>query len=559
MDWLGDRARERGRRRRGQRGNALVFALLGLLVSALGAIGVIQSSRLQAKREAGTGEATILEALRAAANDAIFDSLTLIQGGAAFGRAGVSVAPQLIAGELVWSPSVQQLASMGYLPQGWTAVTSTLNQAPYTIQFRRVPAACSTTGCNVEGQVVLAGALRSGGSASDGALIGPILARLGADAGVSLPMDPTHIKGFGGTWSVDNPVAGQPAGVVAVRVGTTASALGAYVRIGDTRNPSLHGSLTVAGDTVFGDGSTRSEFHSSLQVDGQLLALQNAAGTPCVILRPNGIVDIECSGLLQANTGVFRNASGASTSIAATGLTTPGRVSADDGVSTPSVELFAASDPNAMVVKAGDLFVRNSAGSALMRVAANGDLSVGNDLVADGVVQGRRLALSTTVNEGDGCQAGQVAMLPDGVLATCQSAHFRVAARYASLGAACGTSGSLATDAGNADTLICKGGYYASVSSLMSPRVYMAGFQVHNGDFVSAATALPNGCPATAGPVPAQATIVLLPQSDAGSAGNPVLNRNATWTGQGWTISLVDGAGAATSSTAVAEIYCLYP
>ena len=56
-----------------------------------------------------------------------------------------------------------------------------------------------------------------------------------------------------------------------------------------------------------------------------------------------------------------------------------------------------------------------------------------------------------------------------------------------------------------------------------------------------------------------QATIFLLPQTDAETAGNPVLNRNATWTGQGWTISLTDGAGAATSSNAVAEVYCLYP
>ena len=56
------------------------------------------------------------------------------------------------------------------------------------------------------------------------------------------------------------------------------------------------------------------------------------------------------------------------------------------------------------------------------------------------------------------------------------------------------------------------------------------------------------GCMLVAGPSAAQLT-----------AGNPVLNRNAIWTGLGWMISLTDGTGAATTSNAVAEVYCLYP
>ena len=87
----------------------------------------------------------------------------------------------------------------------------------------------------------------------------------------------------------------------------------------------------------------------------------------------------------------------------------------------------------------------------------------------------------------------------------------------------------------------------------------MAGFAVRHGDYIAASVALPNGCPATAGPVPPQATIFLLPQTDADTVGNTVLNRNAQWTGQGWTIAITDGTGAATASNAVAEVYCLYP
>ena len=541
-----------------QRGNALIFALLGLLVSALGAAGVIQGARLQARHEAGNGEATILDNLRGATNNAIFEAMGQIQNGASVVKNGVTIAPVTVAGELVWRPAIADLVAMGYLPPGWAATASTLNNAPYGIEFRRVPAGCAAAACNIEGHVVLEGPIRTGAE-SDGAVIGPILARIGADSGVSLPTDPARITGFGNTWRLDNPVPGQPAGVVAVRVGTASSGYGQFVRIGDTRDPNLLGNLTVAGNTLFGDGSTHSEFRSTLQVDAQPVSVRNAGGSDCVRLRPDGVVDILCNGALSATSGVFRDASGHATTIAGTGLATAGSVAADGGLVTAAMTAFGADDPNAIAVKAGDLFVRNPAGTALLRVAANGDVAAGNDLVAAGALRARTLTLSDSVAEGDACSPGQVAMMAAGGLATCQGSAFRATSRYASLGAACAAAGLTAVDPVSSDSLVCRGGYYASQSGLTSSRVYMAGFAVHHGDYVAAAAALPNGCPATAGPVAPEATIFLLPQTDSETVGNPVLNRNAQWTGQGWTISLTDGTGAPTNSNVVAEVYCLYP
>ena len=548
-----------GRPRHRQRGNALVFALLGLLVSALGAVGVIQGSRLQARQAAGNGEATILQKLRDATNDAIFDALPAIRDGLEFSRNGVTVRPVETGGEVVWKPTVAELAAMGYLPAGWTAAASNLNAAPYVIAFARVPIGCSPSACNVEGIVVLDGPIRAGAADSDGAVIGPILTRIGADSGVSLPTDPRHIQGFGNTWRADNPVAGQPAGVVAVRVGTTSSSLGQFIRIGDTRDPNLQGNLSVTGNTLFGDGTTRSEFRSALQVDGQPVQLRDGAGTECVSLRPDGEVDIRCNGVLSATTGVFKDSSGHVSTLAGAGLVTNGGVSADGGLSTPAMTVSGADDPGALVVKAGDLFVRNPSGTALLRVTVNGDVTAGKDLIAEGTVQGRRLTLSGIIAEGDSCSPGEVAMMGGGGLATCQGGRFRATSRYASLGGACATAGLQAVDAVSGDALVCRGGYYASQSALTSSRVYMAGFAVRHGDFVDAGVALPNGCPATASPVAPQATIFLLPQTDSETVGNPVLNRNATWTGRGWTISLTDGTGAPTTSNVVAEVYCLYP
>jgi hypothetical protein len=544
--------------RRGQGGNGLIFALLGLLVSGLAAIGVVQNSRLQAHRDAGNAEATILDHLRNAANNAIFESMGRIQNGLSITKNGVTVLPVEIDGELVWRPSVADLEGMGYLPTGWSATRSTLNEAAYGISFHRVPAGCIVATCNIEGHVVLEGAIRSG-DAEDGAVIGPILTRLGADAGVSLPMNPAVISGFGHTWTLANPVPGAPPGVVAVLVGTASSAFGQFVRIGDPRDPNLAGNLTVAGNTVFGDGGTTSDFKSEVRVDGHALSVRDGAGHPCVDLGADGTIDVACNGSVRARTGTFADGAGQVTTVGPTGVVAAGDVMAAGGFHTGTIDAFAAADPNAIVVHAGDLLLKNLSGTALLRVAEAGDAVVGRDLVATGDVKATHLTLSATVHEGEACSVGQIALMADGGLATCQAGQFRATTRYAPFGAACGGSGQQATDPSTGDTLICRGGHFASVSGLLSSRVYMAGFAVGHGAFIPVSNALPNGCPATAGTVPPQATIFLLPQTDSNTAGNQVLNRNAQWTGAGWAISLTDGAGAATTSNVVAEVYCLYP
>jgi len=546
------------RRRPGQRGNGLILALLGLLVSALAALGVVQNSRLQAHRDAGNAEATILDHLRNAANNAIFESMGRIQNGLSITKNGVTVEPVEVGGDLVWRPGIAELVGMGYLPTGWSATRSTLNDAPYSIAFQRVPAGCIVAACNIEGHVVLEGAIRSG-DAEDGSVIGPILTRIGADSGVSLPMNPTLVTGFGRAWTLANPVPGAPPGVVAIRVGTASSAFGQFVRIGDSRDPNLAGNLTVAGNTVFGDGSTTSEFKSELRVDGHPLSVRDGAGRTCVELRSDGVLDVACNGTIDARTGTFTDGAGHTTTIGPTAVVATGAVTAAGGFHTNAIDAFGVADPNTIAVRAGDLLVKNAAGTTLLRVAANGDVSAGRDLVASGDVKARHLTLGTAVNEGEPCSAGQVAMMAGGGLATCQDAKFRATTRYGRLGGACSGTGQQATDSTTGEMLVCRGGYFASVSGLLSSRVYMAGFAVTHGAYIPVAAALPRGCPATGGPVPPQATIFLLPQTDTNTAGNQVLNRNAQWTGSGWAISLTDGAGAGTTSNVVAEVYCLYP
>jgi hypothetical protein len=545
-------------RRRRQSGNGLIFALLGLLVSGLAALGVVQNSRMQAHREAGIAEATILDHLRNAANNAIFESMGRIQNGLSITKNGVTVMPVEIDGELVWRPTVADLEGMAYLPTGWSATRSALNQATYSVAFRRIPAGCIVAACNIEGHVVLDGPIRSG-DAEDGVVIGPILTRLGADSGVSLPMNPVVITGFGHTWTLANPVPGAPAGVVAVRIGTASSAFGQFVRIGDPRDPNLAGNLTVAGSTVFGGGSTTSDFKSEVHVEGHVLSVRDVDGHPCVELGADGRVDVACNGIVHAKTGTFADGAGQATTVGPNAVVLTGDVSAAGGFHTGTIDAFASADPSAIAVHAGDLLVKNSSGTDLLRVAASGDAIAGRDLVATGDVKATHLTLSASVHEGEACGAGQVALMVDGGLAICQAGQYRATTRYAPLGATCGGNGQQAADPATGDTLICRGGHFASVSGLLSSRVYMAGFAVGHGAFIPVSSALPNGCPATNGPVPPQATIFLLPQTDSNTTGSLVLNRNAQWTGSGWAISLTDGTGAGTPSNVVAEIYCLYP
>jgi hypothetical protein len=523
---------------------------MGLVVSGIAALGVMQSSRLRAKHDAGAGEASVLDAVRGATNAAIFEQMVALQAGQSLQKNGVEVKAVAIDGVPTWQPTIPDLVQMGYLPAQWTLTRSTLNDAPYTVSFHLTPAGCIAAACDIDGQVLLAGPIREGHagaqSASDGAVIGPILTRLGVDAGVSLASQPSTITGYGHAWTLPNPVAGQPAGVVAVRVGTASSAYSQFVRIGDTRDPNLAGNLTVAGDTSFGAPGAA---HAS-RVNGTL-QVQDATGAACVVLNPNGTVDIHCAGRLNAATGVYTDGAGHSATIGATGVVTTGQMAADDGFSTPSVAAFTAADPNAIEVKAGDLFVRNGAGATLMKVSAAGDV------VATAGVQGRQLTLTAPVAEGDSCASGQVASLTAGGLATCQGGKYRALGRYGLLAAACSVSGQEATDSATGEALICRNGAFASLSGFLSTHVLMATQAVVNGSVVDASQLVPGGCMASGGSNYVY-TIYLMPGSDQGSATNTTTNRISTPTATGWTVALTDGNGLATASTAVAYIYCEY-
>lgn len=257
-----------------QRGNALIWALLGLIISGLGSVAYVRHQQSEFKSQAGQAEASVLSALSKAAHLAISEHMLEIQRGNLLTKTvdtdTITVIPSLVSGESEWHFSTDELRRMGYLPAGWNTATSAINGSPYSISFRRTPVGCLPSQCNIEGAVVLEGAISDPASGrSDATIIGAILTHIGVDAAVSLPHNSNQLTGYGpgGSWSMANPVAGNPAGVVAVRVGTAASAYTPFVRIGDLRDPKLAGNLTALGNLSIGGSST---LQGPLSVNGEI-------------------------------------------------------------------------------------------------------------------------------------------------------------------------------------------------------------------------------------------------------------------------------------------------
>lgn len=558
------------RSRRHQRGNGLVFALLGILLLGLTAAAQVEGTKVQLRSQAGHTEATLMQNLAAASNNLIFEHFSAVQNGDAVTKLGISIAPALIDGELVWDVQPDALRSMGYLPAGWNAGASSLTGGAYRIRFARAPVGCAVSACNIEGSVINLQPVLADERAGtqDGRAIGPFLATVGADAGVSLVGSSAAITGLSHSWSTPNPVSGTPAGVLGIRIGSGSAGWGQFVRIGDSRDPSLNGNLSVAGNGSYGGTlavSGATTLGGATTVNNATLSVRNGA-TACVELLPTGQINIACAGRLNAQTGVFTDGAGNTSQIGPTGLVTTGRVRAADGFEGAGGNAaFTAADPNAITVAAGDLFVRGAAGM-LMRVTATGDVVAQRDLVGTNNISGQRVAIRELVVEDTVCAASsgplaagtEVAALATGGLALCRAGRWTALQRNASVGTACAKDGAGATDDASGRALICRGGHWVATSMLMSSFVLVSSQAVVNGSVIAKPV-----CPSV-GSEPVVPLIMLLPAGDEipfESTGGflEAINRYALDGGGTWTVRLESASGRGLNSSALAHAYCWYP
>ncbi|CAN7327249.1 hypothetical protein [Rhizobacter sp. LjRoot28] len=536
----------------------MLFALLALVIMGLIAATILQSRRVEMKRAAGVAEATVLEKLRNGLQGAMYEHFNALQQGLPMSKGTVSVPVSDESGHRVWRPTVAQLRDMGYLPAGWNAERSALNDGPYSLSLRTVPPGCAAVNCDVEAHVVVMRPFLDEGRGTpvDGVTIGPILTRTGADGGISLATRPGMITGFNNAWTLPNPVPGQPAGIVALRIGTESAGFNQFVRMGDLRDPSLRGDLTAAGSLQIGGGVSVAQ---GVSVGGDV-TVRGTDGQPCVVLRPDGRLSITCAGALAASSATFADGGGNATHVSSSEVATTGEVRADGGVYAGAVSLFSVDHPNSIRLPTNGLSVRGPDGD-LMTLSAGGGSIKRTLTVGD-------MAFENAVEEGAGCETttaaggtGRMAVTVDQSLAICIESRWTVAQRWGKAGASCAKPGVFATDQSDGAALICRSGVYTKTAPLLSS-FSLAGTRAIQ--FTDAPVRLAKPDCAEAGTKQVEPLVIIVPNNEnpAVQGANTVsgVNRFALDVGDEWEL-YVERSSDKTILPAniVAFVYCYYP
>lgn len=342
----------------------------------------------------------------------------------------------------------------------------------------------------------------------------------------------------GATFAVANPL-GPVVGVLGTFASLDTTMFNQFVRLRDSRDPDLQGSLTTQGAMIS---------HHSLTV-------QDDAGNACIRAERTGVLSIRCAGQLNASTGLFTADRGDVVAInPETGVFTSQRVRAAAGVVTNRAVLFDSSDAMPTLrVSAGQMLVVTDHGLA---VTVNG-----KDLIAHGNVSGARLGLRETVTLDQPCtrviagSAGdnvEFASTQGGGLAVCAAGIWRGLASMAVAGTVCRPNGALATDQLTGAGLVCRLGVWARVDDMLSSYVLVGTQLVNSGTVVAKPACGPLGDSA------GTPLVYLIGQieSSKGSA----FTRRAEDGGQFWRVHLLDydGTPLAGPASAIAHVYCKY-
>lgn len=143
------------------------------------------------------------------------------------------------------APTVAELVNLGFLSPA--SGSSNINGGTYVLSLSKNPAACVQPNCNISGYALLNKPLQINGRFSP-AMTGEALKAMGSDGGAST-LNGATIQGTGNSWSMANPLAGQPQGTIAYQVGSQSIVLSQAVRRDGTT--PMTGSLNLGGNSVF--------------------------------------------------------------------------------------------------------------------------------------------------------------------------------------------------------------------------------------------------------------------------------------------------------------------
>jgi len=298
---------------------------MGLLVGSIALVGSVAWAYADQEENLAIGTGNYMSNIAQAVNTYTFEAFTDLAKSPA-GSTNLTVGGKTIGVANPLHPTVQDLINFGLLPIGYSDVS------PLGLSFRvdLTPTNCAgdITGCSIPGLVYSTEGYRDGFGRIRTDLMGAAVVKAGQDAGVTFAETPATITGMAASWQQPNPVAGQPAGVLAMRVGTSsllAQSMNQFYKRDGSLN--LTGAMDANNQAMNRVGNFQS--NGSVSAAGNVAASGNVTGN---VVAGNG---------LQS----YGNASVAGT-IAATQMVASGIQSYGDVVANASVRsngyLYAA-------------------------------------------------------------------------------------------------------------------------------------------------------------------------------------------------------------------------
>lgn len=535
-------------RRSAQGGSMMVEVSLALILSALAAVGTMQALIRADLMSSADTEADSLLLYRKALQDYTDEFYSELQNNLPITKNSVTLAAGTAPGQTM-QPTVANLAAMGYALDGFSNVPLLVDGAAYRNVIRRIPVGCTGLACNIVGEAYVDRPYRIRGTTDpDNNIVGQMLSRMGGLGGASIEGSEADITGAGAAWSAANPVAGAPAGVVAARFGIGSSAMSAYVRMNDVRDPNLQGAFTVAGNTTLNGATTTiagsTTVNNSLTVTGQTTLQATTATT------------IDATGTIRSTADIVSDANVGASDVAAC---LRAALSASGEIVSRAVNCVSR-----VVVDNTGVQVNSSTGTARARLDGNTGLVSVNSAAGAQVIgldggSGRMTAqlvnAAMSATSGAACTTnGDIATDASaaGTLLVCRAGTWRrPGLDEQALGGACSVDGQLAQTS-SMEGLICRGGFWRLINDRLTAVVSMDLWSGNGSGVVPAPACGVGGT--------ADVAVAAL-QGGADYGGVPPRNRfefRVTGTGP-WTVDpvLVDQSGSAYSSSFAGAAYAL--
>lgn len=414
------------------------------------------------------------------------------------------------------APSLNEFLNLGHLNKSINPAVP--RAGDITISYGVAPPGCVPSACSIQILSYINGAVLE--PDVDEVAVGVLAKAMetaGSKAGRSDPTNPAQLHGTAGQWSATNPVVGNPVGVLAMLSSSSDIGMDAYVRVQDTRNPDLQGSMTVAGAVTHSGTTThvgQTTMAAPVVVNSTLSTVGagsnlTVGGTANITGRVNAAADVFVQGVVRGDR------------IMATGSYAVGVACSDDGA------IAKRSGAQGVVACLGgswqSVLTISTIGAACAPNGADGQDSAGVKLMC---VNGTYRALSSS-------------MTP------------------ATVGDACVVHGQVGYDFSTAQPsqLVCRanpaGGLakWMRIQDITTHMVFITAWDVTDGVSVDK----PHCSVATGQTV----TPIMLLRGKSETSSDSGFSRYAIDNGTYWTVVLQDAAGSPLG-TGLAETFCFY-